>query len=44
MATGTRKREGGPVGEKKSEGSYASSSPSYIQVATPAPPVAGFTL
>lgn len=40
MATGARAgaRRGGPVGEKKSEGSYASSSPSYIQVASPAPP------
>lgn len=37
MATGTRKREGGPVGEKKSEGGYASPSPSYIQARPPPP-------
>ena len=33
----TGKREGGPVGEKKSEGGYASPSPSYIQVEPPPP-------
>jgi hypothetical protein len=43
MATGARAgARRGPVGEKKSEGGNASSSPSYIQVAPPSPPIAGF--